>query len=57
MNPKGEAEIHIAPYDASWPERFEGERCALSQAIDEYVVGSIRSVAALGLNESHSVST
>jgi len=44
MNPKGEAEIHIAPYDASWPDRFEDERCALSQAIDEYVVGAIEHV-------------
>ena len=30
MSANGEAEIHLVPYDASWGERFEEERRALS---------------------------
>jgi GrpB-like predicted nucleotidyltransferase (UPF0157 family) len=39
-----EAEIHIVPYDASWPERFEAEREALAHAIGGYVTGTIEHV-------------
>jgi GrpB-like predicted nucleotidyltransferase (UPF0157 family) len=44
MNPKEEAEIHIVPYDKSWPARFEEERRALASAISEYVTGAIEHV-------------
>lgn len=47
MKPKREAEIHIAPYDASWPGRFEDERAVLIEAISEYVVGWIEHIAPL----------
>ena len=39
-----DAEIHIVPYDASWPERFEEERKALTLAIGDYVTGTIEHV-------------
>ena len=39
-----DAEIHIVPYDASWPELFEEERKALAQAIGDYVTGTIEHI-------------
>ena len=39
-----DAEIHIVPYDASWPERFEEERKALAHVIGDYVTGTIEHV-------------
>ena len=39
-----DAEIHIVPYDASWPGRFEEERKALAQAIGDYVTGTIEHI-------------
>ena len=39
-----EAEIHIVPYDASWPARFEEERKALAHAIGDYVIGTIEHI-------------
>jgi GrpB-like predicted nucleotidyltransferase (UPF0157 family) len=44
MNPNGEAEIHVVPYDASWPERFETERRVLVDAIGAYITGTIEHV-------------
>ena len=44
MNPNGEAEIHIVPYDASWPAWFEAERLLLARALGAYVTGTIEHV-------------
>lgn len=39
-----EAEIHIVPYDPSWPERFDEERALLVGAIDDYLTGTVEHV-------------
>ena len=39
-----EAEIHIVPYDASWPDRFEEERDLLSKEIADYLSGPIEHI-------------
>ena len=44
MTPAGEAEIHVVPYDASWPERFEEEQRVLARAIGRYLTGPIEHV-------------
>lgn len=41
MTQNHEAEIRIAPYDPSWPARFEEERAVLARVIDRWVVGPI----------------
>jgi GrpB-like predicted nucleotidyltransferase (UPF0157 family) len=44
VNKTGEAEVHIDPYDNSWPQSFERERSVLAQAIGDYIVGTIEHV-------------
>lgn len=36
--------VHLVPYDASWPERYEQERARLSDAIDEWATGGIHHI-------------
>jgi GrpB-like predicted nucleotidyltransferase (UPF0157 family) len=36
--------IRIVPYDPAWPERFERERQALEDAIDEWIDGGVHHV-------------
>lgn len=36
--------VRIVPYDLAWPERFEQERAALTDAIGDWVVGGIHHV-------------
>ncbi|HUG97568.1 MAG TPA: GrpB family protein [Gammaproteobacteria bacterium] len=38
------AEVHVVPYDDTWPELFRQEREVLSESIGEYVKGSIEHV-------------
>lgn len=44
MTPNAEAEVHVVPYDLSWPRRFEEERAVLAAAIGAYVAGTIEHV-------------
>lgn len=44
MTRKREAEIHIVPYDASWPERFEEERAALVDTLKGYIFGGVEHI-------------
>lgn len=37
-------QVRIAPYDPTWPGRFEQERAALAGAIGDWVVGGIHHV-------------
>lgn len=39
-----EAEIHIVPYDDSWPGRFEEERAALAAKAGSYITGTIEHI-------------
>lgn len=53
MTQNHEAEIHIAPYDPSWPVRFEDERAILARVIGPWVVRPIEhigSTAVAGLD-------
>jgi len=36
--------VHIAHYDATWPERFERERAMLQEAIGEWVAGGVHHI-------------
>jgi GrpB-like predicted nucleotidyltransferase (UPF0157 family) len=45
-----EAEIHLAPYDLSWPGQFESERKILATAIGTYVTGTIEHVGSTAVH-------
>ncbi len=44
MNPVPEQPVHVVPYDASWPSRFEQERAILDRTIGSWIVGTIEHV-------------
>lgn len=44
MSEAAEAAVHVVPYDASWPTRFDAERTIVAGAIHQWVVGGIEHV-------------
>jgi GrpB-like predicted nucleotidyltransferase (UPF0157 family) len=38
------ASIHVVPYDASWPERFEAERRLLAELLEPWLVGPVEHI-------------
>jgi len=44
MNSLPDAEVHIVPYDESWPARFVQECAALQRVIGHLIVGAIEHV-------------
>ena len=44
MPQSAEAPVHIVPYDASWPTRFDAERTIVAGAIHQWVVGGIEHI-------------
>jgi GrpB-like predicted nucleotidyltransferase (UPF0157 family) len=44
-----EEPVHITPYDASWPRRFEREKALLSNAIAEWLSGPIEHVGSTAI--------
>jgi len=44
MAERGEAPIHIVPYDPSWPAQFERERALLADGLGAWIVAPIEHV-------------
>jgi GrpB-like predicted nucleotidyltransferase (UPF0157 family) len=44
MGAQQEAEVHVVPYDASWPERFASERALLLRVISQYACGPVEHI-------------
>lgn len=49
MTDDTDAPIHIAPYDPSWPRRFEQERERLAGLLDRWVAGPIEHVGSTAI--------
>jgi GrpB-like predicted nucleotidyltransferase (UPF0157 family) len=49
MNPSAEAEIHIVPYDDSWPDQFDAERTALATVISPWLAGTIEHIGSTAI--------
>jgi GrpB-like predicted nucleotidyltransferase (UPF0157 family) len=43
--------VQLAPYDPSWPNRFESERVALEEAIGKWATGGIHHVGSTAVPE------
>jgi GrpB-like predicted nucleotidyltransferase (UPF0157 family) len=44
-----EEQIHIVPYDLSWPNKFESEKELLQQTIKDFIVGGIHHVGSTSI--------